>query len=314
MAWRIIDGLPVCVQIIRENDPRALDVTTNPEAATNIQELAKLAAYKAFCRMGVRAEDAARYREDAEQEAAVILCQYAHRCPVVAYTIAKRRLTRWIVCYVWQGKKQTPKDKREGRGTLPPPALRLTLFNGEAEYLPHHCQCASPEELLEVEVQEDREGCVEHMFDVIYDLVAYHMGVTRLPHEKALSDARVMQLRLQGANTQALARELALSEDAALKRLRTARKRLEAFAEKKGGYQTIANMYSQGTPGRCVAPDAQAREEFMLDYVGERQAKHETQYNRRPPQRTIREWQNHARDLWDREHRVHRSPELEEVA
>ena len=83
----------LAIRLLNDNDPNAIH-PDNPEAAANIMALARLAAYKAFCEVGVWHENRARHYEDAIQEAAASIWQYADRGLRRAYVIASSRLNR----------------------------------------------------------------------------------------------------------------------------------------------------------------------------------------------------------------------------
>ena len=74
----------LAIRLLNENSTNAIH-PDNPEAATNIMALARLAAYKAFCEVGVWHEKRELHYEDAVQEAAASIWQYADRGPRRAY-------------------------------------------------------------------------------------------------------------------------------------------------------------------------------------------------------------------------------------
>ena len=83
----------LAIKLLNDNDPNAIH-PDNPEAGTNIMALARLAAHKAFCQVGVWHETRQKHYEDAVQEAATSIWQYADRGPRRAYVIASSRLNR----------------------------------------------------------------------------------------------------------------------------------------------------------------------------------------------------------------------------
>ena len=83
----------LAIKLLNDNDPNAIH-PDNPEAGANIMALARLAAHKAFCQVGVWHETRQKHYEDAVQEAATSIRQYADRGPRRAYVIASSRLNR----------------------------------------------------------------------------------------------------------------------------------------------------------------------------------------------------------------------------
>jgi hypothetical protein len=290
MAWTLsITGIPVCIQLLNDDNPEALDVQHNAEAGENILALAELAAHKVFVRLGLHDELRAFHREDATQEATITITEYAGKGPRVAYTLGKKRALSWVVRHVWQGQHPTPKDKREGKCPIPPTPFRLDaldwepLLKGDAGYT------RSPEAVLVAREEiATRERCIERFYDVAYDLVASRMGLSRRRHYTAKNDAEVFQLTLRGYNLTGVAAELDCTPDMASQRVTFARRRLAAFVEARG-VQEIAAWY------RDVAlTDVRAQQVFVADYVTQQQARLGTT----PVRRQKEEWKSRARTKW----------------
>ena len=285
----------LAIKLLNDNDPNAIH-PDNPEAASNIMALARLAAYKAFCEVGVWHEKRERHYEDAVQEAAVSLWQYADRGLRRAYVIAKKRNINWIIRYVWQGKPQTAYEKRNGYQTLLPigPSLDACDWDWLASESP------TPEELLVGEEISEREASIEAFYDIVVDIVSKQMGLTRRQYYTAHKDAKTLVCMLGTKNTKALMAEFDCSYSGAYARLQQARQRLSAFVTEKGE-DTVAQMY-KGPRTWC---DARARRAFITHYVAEQSATYQTKREKSPPDSAIKRWRRKGRAVWH---------ELEEVA
>ena len=289
------------IRLLNDNDPNAIH-PDNPEAAANIMALARLAAYKAFCEVGVWHENRQRHYEDAVQEAAASIWQYADRGLRRAYVIAKKRNINWVIRYVWQGKPQTAYEKRNGYQTLLPigPSLdacptQLTKYDWD--WLAS--ESPTPEELLVGEEISEREASIEAFYDIVVDIVSKQMGLTRRQYYTAHKDAKALVCVLHSKNTKALMAEFDCSSRYAYARLRQARERLCAFITEKGE-DTVAQMY-KGPKTWC---DARARLAFITDYVAEQRAVYETKREKSPPDSATSRWRRKGRAVWN---------ELEEV-
>ncbi len=289
----------LAIRLLNDNDPNAIH-PDNPEAADNIMALASLAAYKAFCEVGVWYESRQRHYEDAVQEAAVSLVMYTERGVRRAYSLAKKRNINWIIRFVWQGKPRTSKERANGTQTLLPIGPSLDAYDWDWLANEHPTPFDS---LLGTDSMDEREACIEALYDIVVDIVSKQMGLTRRQYYTAQKDAKVLVCALRSKNTQALMHEFDCSMSEASAKLRKARKRLSAFLEEKGE-EAIAQMY-QGSKTWC---DARAREAFVTNYVAERQATHlssevgyQMKREKSPSHSIIKEWTWKARALWEEE-------------
>jgi len=163
MAWKMsITGIPLCLQILDDNNLYDIDVKHNPEADENILALAELAVHKAFVCVQLFHESRDQHREDALQEAALAITEYAGKGPCTAYSLAKKRTISWVVRQLWQGRHQTPKDKREGKRAIPPTPFSLDAQDWEMGRGGDVSYTRSPEEVMVVSEEiVARERCIE---------------------------------------------------------------------------------------------------------------------------------------------------------
>ena len=175
MAWtQTVAGMRLSVQLLQDNDPTALDTHTTPEAHDNILALARLAAHKAFVALNVPLVQRRYAWEDAVQEAALYLTDYAGHGPRPAYTIARKRVMSWVIRQLWQGRLRSAKEKQAGRPAPIPYCFSLDAMEGEA-WIPDTSEYSRTPEaaLLAQEEVETREACIERFYDIAYDVVAY---------------------------------------------------------------------------------------------------------------------------------------------
>jgi hypothetical protein len=143
----------------------------------------------------------------------------------------------------------------------------------------------SPEAAL-TEEEASRECCIEAMYEVIYDLVANHMGLSRRHRYTAQKDAEIFQYILRGYGAAAITHELEIAERTANQRVQFARNRLEQVMTKQG-LETVAGRYSNVASRhlshrkarRLVAEEVQRRSEVHLQ-----------QYGKPPAKRTVHTW------------------------
>jgi hypothetical protein len=263
MAWnQTVAGVRRSVQLLEDNDPAALDTQTTPKACDNLLALAELAVYKAFVALNVPPVQRRNCREDAVQEAALILTDYAGYGPRPAYSLARKRVISWIIRQMWQGRLR----RQAGRPALIPSCFSLDEAEGEA-WIPNPADYSrTPEEVLLAQEETDlREVCVEQFYDIAYDLVAYRMGLKRCRHVAASNDTAVFQLTLRGNNYAGVAAGLGCSENLAIQRVTYARRRLAAFIEAHR-VEVIAAWYT-GAEGERGIPDVRAGQAFIAEYV-----------------------------------------------
>ncbi len=280
----------LAIRLLNDNDPNAIH-PDNPEAGANIMALARLAAYKAFCEMGVWHEKREQHYEDAIQEAATSIWQYADRGPRRAYVIAKKRNINWIIRYIWQGKPQSAYEKRNGYKTLLPigPSLDASDWDWLASQNP-----TPEEELLAQQEVSEREASIEAFYDIVVDIVSKQMGLTRRQYYTAHKDAKTLVCILRTKNIKALMPEFDCSLSGAYARLRQARERLSRFCQ-ESGEDKVAQMY-KGPKTWC---DARARRAFMTHYVAEQKATYQTKREKSPPDSAIKRWRRKGRAVWN---------------
>ena len=292
----------LAIKLLNDNDPNAIH-PDSPEAGANIMALARLAAHKAFCEVGVWHETRQKHYEDAVQEAATSIWQYADRGPRRAYVIAKKRNLNWIIRYVWQGKPQNAYEKRNGYKTLLP--IGPSLDASDEEWLASENPTPFDSVLATDSVSSprssvgQREACIEAFYDIVVDIVVNQMGLTRRRYHTAHKDAKTLVCVLHSKNTKTLMSEFDCNLSGAYVRLQKARQRLSAFLEQKGE-DVVAQMYQ----GPKTWSDARAREEFAINYVAEQQAVYETKKEKTPPDSAIKRWKRKARALWEVQERA----------
>ena len=297
MAWkRTVAGVPLCVQLLEDNDPATLDTCVCPEACDNILALAELAAHKAFVLLNVPHPQRSRSREDAIQEAALIITQYSDHGPRPAYTLAKKRVISWIIRQLWQGRLRTQKEKEQGRRAPIPLVFSLDATEGEA-WLPDTSEYAQTPELALVTKEEadTRDACIERFYDIAYDIVAYRIGLKRCRHHAASNDTAVFQLTLRGYNYTGVAAGLGCTENLAIQRVTYARRRLAAFIEQHG-VDVVAAWYADG--GQAGLTDVRAQRAFVAEYVAAQEVRYEQLYHASPKRRLREDWKTHARAQW----------------
>jgi hypothetical protein len=252
--------------------------------------------HKAFVCVQLFHESRERHREDALREAALAITEYAGKGPCTAYSLGKKRTISWVVRQLWQGRHQTPKDKREGKRAIPPTPFSLDAQDWEMVRGGDVGYTRSPEEvLLASEEMAARERCIERFYDVAYDVVANRMGLERRRHYTAENDAEVFQLTLRGYNLTGVAAALDCSTDMASQRVNYARRRLAAFVEERG-VEEIAGWYAGMGRSQGGVTDVRAQQAYVAQYVAERQAA----YGAEPARRQKEEWKSRARAKWVR--------------
>jgi len=312
MAWkRTVAGILLSVQLLEDNDPTALDTRTNPEASDHILALAELAAHKAFVALNVPMVQRRGSREDAVQEAALYLTEYAGHGPRPAYTLAKKRVMSWVIRQLWQGRLRSMKEKAAGQRAPIPVCFSLDEVEGEA-WLPDTSESEysrTPEAALVAKEEVDtREACIEQFYDIAYDLVAYRMGLKRSRHHAALNDTAVFGLTLRGYNYTGVAAGLGCTENLAIQRVTYARRRLATFIEAHG-VEVIARWYIEAVEQSGLM-DVRAGQAFIADYVATQEAGYRERHPTAPtPKRRLREdWKSAARVQWARRTRGEEVP------
>lgn len=232
-------------------------------------------------------------REDAVREAALILTEYTGYGPRPAYSLARKRVIRWIIRHLWQGRLR----KQAGRPALIPSCFSLDEAEGEA-WIPNPSDYSrTPEAVLLAEEETDvREACIEQFYDIAYDLVAYRMGLKRCRHVAASNDTAVFQLTLRGNNYAGVAAGLGCSENLAIQRVTYARRRLAAFIEAHG-VEVIAAWYREAVEQSRLV-DVRAGRDFVAEYVAVQEARYREQYGSEPKRRLREDWRSAARILW----------------
>ena len=298
MAWRrTVAGVPLCVQLLEDNDPATLDTHACADACDNILALAELAAHKAFVLLNVPHPQRSRSREDAIQEAALIITQYADHGPRPAYTLAKKRVISWIIRQLWQGRLRSAKEKQAGRRAPIPVVFSLDTTEGEA-WLPDTSDYAqTPEATLVAQEEVDtREACIERFYNIAYDIVAYRIGLKRCRHHAASNDTAVFQLTLRGYNYTGVAAGLGCTENLAIQRVTYARRRLAAFIEEHG-VDVVAAWYTGGG-GQAGLTDVRAQRAFVAEYVVAQEVRYRQLHHAAPKRRLREDWKTAARAQW----------------
>lgn len=316
MAWnKTVAGMRRAVQLLEDDDPASLNLQTTPEAYDNILALAGLAAHKAFVALNVPVVQRRYGGEDAVQEAALLISEYAGYGPRPAYTIGKKRVISWIIRQLWQGRLRSAKEKQEGRPAPIPYCFSLDAMEGEA-WIPDTSEYSqTPEAALVAQEETDtREACIEQFYDIAYDLVAYRLGLKRCRHVAASNDTAVFQLTLRGYNYTGVAAGLGCSENLAIQRVTYARRRLAGFIAEHG-VEVIAAWYkvAEGGVGRRV-PDVRAGQAFVAEYVAAQENRYREQYGSAPKRRLRDDWRSAARVLWAQKTRGGEAERRERVA
>jgi hypothetical protein len=290
MKWRrSVTGEPLFLQMF--DDPAPLDLGDS-QIVERLYELAEFVAYKAFCLMGVDERDRRRHREDAIQEAIVVLCQYAHLGARCAYGIARRRLIHWLITYVYGGQPR----KHNQPVYLPPRAVSLDAFEREPLHIVQRAGNLTPEEvLLERETLDEREASVQAMYSIVHDLIVNCIRPQRRLYATAHLDATVFQYTLRGDGWKTMVVEMGWVGGTARQRIRFARARLAQHLE-QNGVENVAARYA-GSAARTIG-DAAAELAYIKTMVKQRLAAHCQRTGRFPHQRTVQKWAAQARREW----------------
>ncbi len=300
MAWkRSITGTPLFWKLLEDDDPASLDPQRDAAAVENIEELGRLAAYKAFCAMSVWHETRRSHYEDAIQEAISSIWRYRERGPRTAYGLAKKRLVNWIIEYVWQGKqRRTQEEKRLRLKTLLQLGPSLDAFEGQPCFISEWVESDSPEEeLLGASQRHERAACIAAFYDVIIDLVANRMNLARRRHYTARNDALIFWLTLQGYSQDGIARELGISYELAGQQMRYARRRLEEFLAEQG-LDEVAAWYRGVAEGEQGLDDARTKEVFVSAFVQRACDQFQQASGTAPDRRRREHYKLQARQRW----------------
>lgn len=309
MAWQqTIAGVPLHVQLLDENDPGTLNTRTCAEASDNILALAELAAHRAFVRLNVPNLRRWQAWEDATQEAALFITQYAVSGPRRAYTFAKKRVMTWIITQLWQEPMRSAKERQTGCAAPTPQFFSLEAVEGEVWIPDSSPYGQTPEQaLLAQEEGDTRAECIEQFFDIAYDLVAYRMGIKARRHHAASNDAAVFQLTLRGYNYTGVAAGLGCTENLAIQRVTYARRRLAAFLAEYGA-EVVAAWYATARAQQRLI-DVRQQQAFVAMYVGAQEKRYQQHYQSAPKRRLRADWHMEARRQWSQRTMGVRCPE-----
>lgn len=173
MEWKqSVIGVPLCVQLLWDNDTRALNLKENAEAGTNILGLAQLAAWKAFVWLELPEDTWLALGEDAVQASIVALLQEKTmaQAPRLAYFRMRRFCTGWARRYA------LGQSRPNGVGQpylQVPPMLSLDGLDWEPclQTVEADQWRLNPEQMLTKDEGSDRQWFVQHFFDIVHHLV-----------------------------------------------------------------------------------------------------------------------------------------------
>lgn len=297
MEWkRSMTGLPLCVQLLRDNDTMALNLKENSEAGVNILALAQLLTYKVMVRTGMLARQREVWEEDMQQESALELTRQATHGypPRLAYYFARKSMVKWVQRRVWGILEPTATEKREGFQTVVPETRRWTEREHDRTPLLATERAHTPETLLlERDAEVDpRAVCIEQFFAIVYDLVL-NRSARSCKYELAWYDAEVLALKLQGYSVSAIAVLLEVEPTVVYQRLHRARRRLQQYPVAE-----VTEWYQDVVAGRRRLPNPRTQAAVVAQYVAERERDYAQRRTTTPSQVQRTKWLSLARKYW----------------